>query len=66
MDIQEATPKGATIRFTPGDLMLLTMLVQEGRISFPCDDSVAEALDQGIRSAALRVGHPKILSTKSE
>jgi hypothetical protein len=58
MDIQEATPEGATIRFTPEDLMLLTMLVQEGRLAFKCDDPVAEALDQGLRSAALRVGHP--------
>lgn len=62
MEIQEATPEGATIRFTPEDLMLLTMLVQEGRLSFECDDAVAEALDQGIRSAALRVGHPKYQS----
>jgi hypothetical protein len=58
MDIQEVTREGATIRFTPEDLTLLTMLVQEGRVSFECDDPVAEALDHGIRSAALRVGHP--------
>lgn len=58
MEIQEATAQRATIRFTPEELMLLTMLVQEGRHSFECDDLVAEALDQGIRNAALRVGHP--------
>ena len=62
MDMREVTPEGATIRFTQEELILLTMLVQEGRAAFSCDDQLAEALDAGLRSAALRSSHPRYVT----
>jgi hypothetical protein len=57
MEITSLTREGANIAFTFEELLVLTMLVQEGRLAFGCHDPVAETLDSGIRTAALRASH---------
>lgn len=42
-----------TIEFTQRELHLANALIQEGRISFECESTDGQALENGVRSAVI-------------
>ena len=47
--------EGATIRLDGKELLMVMVLIQEGRLSFQCDDPTGQALDELFCSAVTSV-----------
>jgi hypothetical protein len=55
MNVLSHNAKGATIHLDGKELLMVMVLIQEGRLSFQCDDPTGQALDKLFCSAVTSV-----------
>jgi hypothetical protein len=55
MKMLEHSASGATLQFDERELLMLMALVQEGRISFECEGSTGQAIDDLVSGAVRQV-----------
>jgi hypothetical protein len=60
MNLLSHDAQGATINLNGRELLLITLLIQEGRISFQCDDPTGQALDELFCSAMMLVEEARV------
>lgn len=56
MNLFSHNAEGATIHLDGRELLMIMILIQEGRFSFQCDDPTGQALDELFCSAVNLVG----------
>jgi hypothetical protein len=52
MKLLDHNPEGVAVHFSKKELLMLHILVQEGRIAFECAEPLGQALDDGLREVA--------------
>ncbi len=55
MKLLDCSEKGATFYLSERELLMVTILVQEGRFTFECAGPTGQALDELFRTAAAMV-----------
>jgi len=66
MNLLNHNAVGATIHLEEKELLMLTMLIQEGRISFECDSPTGQALDHLFRQATMLVNRARCRHAQAE
>ena len=55
MKLINHTTDKVTLEFTPHELHLANILIQEGRLSYECDSPEGQALEDSVRSVLIMV-----------
>ncbi len=66
MNLLNHNAVGATIHLDEKELLMLTMLIQEGRISFECESPTGQALDHLFRQATMLVNRARCQHAQAE